>query len=44
MSLKFLVTSIIVVLIPGSGVIYTVSTGLAQGRAIAQAGSGMNKH
>ena len=32
MSLEFLVTSFIVVLIPGTGVIYTVSTGLAQGR------------
>lgn len=32
LSLEFLVTSFIVVLIPGTGVIYTVSTGLAQGR------------
>jgi threonine/homoserine/homoserine lactone efflux protein len=31
-SLEFLITSLIVVLIPGTGVIYTVSTGLAQGR------------
>lgn len=31
-SLEFLVTSLIVALIPGTGVIYTVSTGLAQGR------------
>lgn len=31
-SLEFLVTSLIVVLIPGTGVIYTVSTGLVQGR------------
>lgn len=31
-SLEFLVTSLIVVLIPGTGVIYTVSTALAQGR------------
>lgn len=31
-SLEFLVTSLIVVLIPGTGVIYTVSTGLTQGR------------
>lgn len=29
---EFLVTSLIVVLIPGTGVIYTVSTGLVQGR------------
>ncbi len=32
LSLDFLITSLIVVLIPGTGVIYTVSTGLAQGR------------
>ena len=31
-TLEFLVTSFIVVLIPGTGVIYTVSTGLVQGR------------
>ncbi|MCF8197500.1 MAG: LysE family translocator [Sulfuritalea sp.] len=31
-SIDFLFTSLIVVLIPGTGVIYTVSTGLAQGR------------
>jgi threonine/homoserine/homoserine lactone efflux protein len=31
-SLEFLITSLIVVLIPGTGVIYTVSTGLVQGR------------
>lgn len=31
-SLEFLVTSLVVVLIPGTGVIYTVSTGLIQGR------------
>ena len=30
---EFLITSLIVVLIPGTGVIYTVSTALAQGRA-----------
>jgi threonine/homoserine/homoserine lactone efflux protein len=29
---EFLITSLIVVLIPGTGVIYTVSTGLIQGR------------
>jgi threonine/homoserine/homoserine lactone efflux protein len=29
---QFLVTSLIVVLIPGTGVVFTVSTGLAQGR------------
>lgn len=32
LSLEFLVTSLIVVLVPGTGVIYTVSTGLVQGR------------
>jgi threonine/homoserine/homoserine lactone efflux protein len=32
-SLEFLLTSLIVVLIPGTGVIYTVSTGLVHGRA-----------
>ena len=31
-SLEFLVTSLVVVLIPGTGVLYTVSTGLARGR------------
>lgn len=31
MSLDFLLTSLVVVLIPGTGVIYTVSTGLFQG-------------
>lgn len=30
-TLEFLITSLIVVLIPGTGVIYTVSTGLVQG-------------
>lgn len=32
LSLEFLITSLVVVLIPGTGVIYTVSTGLALGR------------
>ncbi len=32
LSLEFLLTSFIVVLIPGTGVIFTVSTGLVQGR------------
>lgn len=32
MSLEFLVTSLIVVLIPGTGVIYTVSSGILHGR------------
>jgi len=32
LSLEFLITSLIVVLVPGTGVIYTVSTGLVQGR------------
>ncbi len=31
-SIEFLLTSFVVVLIPGTGVIYTVSTGLVQGR------------
>jgi len=31
-SIEFLITSLIVVLIPGTGVIFTVSTGIAQGR------------
>jgi threonine/homoserine/homoserine lactone efflux protein len=31
-SLDFVITSLVVVLIPGTGVVYTVSTGLAQGR------------
>jgi threonine/homoserine/homoserine lactone efflux protein len=31
-SLEFLITSLVVVLIPGTGVLYTVSTGLVQGR------------
>ena len=31
-SVEFLITSLIVVLVPGTGVIYTVSTGLTQGR------------
>ena len=31
-SAEFLITSLIVVLIPGTGVVFTVSTGLAQGR------------
>lgn len=32
-SIEFLITSLIVVLIPGTGVVFTVSTGLIQGRA-----------
>ncbi len=32
-SLEFLVTALIVVIIPGTGVVYTVATGLARGRA-----------
>ncbi len=31
-SVEFLITSLIVVLIPGTGVIFTVSTGISQGR------------
>ncbi len=33
MSIEFLVTALIVVLIPGTGVVYTVATGLTRGRA-----------
>ncbi|MBP6497871.1 MAG: LysE family translocator [Campylobacteraceae bacterium] len=32
MSIEFLITSLIVVLIPGTGVLFTISTGLVQGR------------
>lgn len=32
LSLEFLITSLIVVLIPGTGVVFTISTGIAQGR------------
>jgi len=31
-SIEFLITSLIVVLIPGTGVVFTVSTGITQGR------------
>src|SRR5580765_8440025 len=31
-TVEFLITSLIVVLIPGTGVVFTVSTGLARGR------------
>ena len=31
-SLEFLVTSLVVALIPGTGVVFTISTGLAHGR------------
>ena len=31
-TIDFLITSLIVVLIPGTGVVYTVSTGLARGK------------
>jgi threonine/homoserine/homoserine lactone efflux protein len=33
LSIEFLITSFIVVLVPGTGVIHTVSTGLVQGRS-----------
>lgn len=33
MSPEFLVTSLVVILVPGTGVVYTVATGLMQGRA-----------
>ncbi|MGE0315283.1 MAG: LysE family translocator [Lautropia sp.] len=32
-TIEYLLTSLVVVLVPGTGVIYTVSTGLARGRA-----------
>jgi threonine/homoserine/homoserine lactone efflux protein len=35
LSLQFLVTTIVVVLAPGTGVIYTLATGLGRGRAAA---------
>jgi len=31
-TLEFLITSLVVVLVPGTGVVYTVSTGIARGR------------
>jgi len=34
-SLQFLITSLIVVLIPGTGVVFTISTGITQGRRAA---------
>lgn len=37
MTVEFLVTSLIVVLIPGTGVVYTVATGLSSGRAASVA-------
>ncbi|WP_419905399.1 LysE family translocator [Kiloniella sp.] len=33
MSIEFLITSIVVILIPGTGVVYTIATGLGAGRA-----------
>lgn len=33
MSLEFLITALVVVLVPGTGVVYTVAVGLGQGRA-----------
>ena len=32
MTVEFLITSLVVVLIPGTGVVYTVATGLSSGR------------
>lgn len=37
MSIEFLITSLIVILIPGTGVVYTVATGLSRGRLISLA-------
>jgi threonine/homoserine/homoserine lactone efflux protein len=35
MSLEFLITALIVVLVPGTGVVYTVAVGLGKGRQAA---------
>ncbi len=35
MSLDFLITSMVVILIPGTGVIYTLATGLGAGRTVS---------
>jgi len=35
MSIEFLVTSLIVIVIPGTGVVYTVASGLSAGRAVS---------
>lgn len=37
MSIEFLITSMVVILIPGTGVIYTVATGLSGGRTVSVA-------
>ena len=37
MSLEFLITALIVVLVPGTGVVYTVAVGLGKGRRAALA-------
>jgi threonine/homoserine/homoserine lactone efflux protein len=37
LSMQFLVTSLVVVLIPGTGTLYTVSTGVARGRRVGVA-------
>ncbi len=36
-SLEFIITALIVVLIPGTGVVYTIATGLARGRMASMA-------
>jgi len=36
MSLEFLLTSLIIVVSPGTGVLYTLAAGLSRGRAAAQ--------
>lgn len=33
LTIEFLITSLVIVLIPGTGVIYTIATGLSQGRS-----------
>lgn len=39
MSLEFLITALVVVLMPGTGVVYTVASGLSSGKAAAIAGA-----
>jgi hypothetical protein len=43
MSLEFLITALIVVLVPGTGVVYTVAVGLGKGR-LASAGGRLRLH
>ena len=43
MTLEFLLTALVVVMIPGTGAIYTIGCGLTRGRAAAMAASGAAK-